>query len=328
MAEALQVGDQVGGQDRPRRPGARLPAPGLHAPALRPARPRAAHRPARPRRVRRRRAPVRAGEGLALGPRPRRREDRDQDAPRRQGPAPLRGRGRLYADAAAELLQFAELAQVPVLTTLKAKGAFPENHPLSVGVRGSHAEHFLRKCRRAVLDRLEPVPEPVQPLRPGRRQEDHRAVHGGHARHQPELRDAARRHRRRQAHPARARRRAHARGARKRPEVLEEIREAKQAFLGEVPAVARVGRDADQSLPRPRRPHEGARSQELVRDRGLRQHARSDEHGVRGADPARATSAGATSPRSASAWPARWRPSSRIPTGSACTSPATPASAT
>ncbi len=56
------------------------------------------------------------------------------------------GEGLLYADATSELLQFAELAQVPVLTTLKAKGAFPENHPLSVGVRGSLAEHFLRKA--------------------------------------------------------------------------------------------------------------------------------------------------------------------------------------
>jgi acetolactate synthase-1/2/3 large subunit len=56
------------------------------------------------------------------------------------------GEGVYYADATAELLQFAEAAQVPVLTTLKAKGAFPENHPLSVGVRGSLAEHFLRKC--------------------------------------------------------------------------------------------------------------------------------------------------------------------------------------
>jgi acetolactate synthase I/II/III large subunit len=56
------------------------------------------------------------------------------------------GEGVLYADATAELLQVAEMAQVPVLTTLKAKGAFPENHPLSVGVRGSHAEHFLRKA--------------------------------------------------------------------------------------------------------------------------------------------------------------------------------------
>jgi acetolactate synthase-1/2/3 large subunit len=56
------------------------------------------------------------------------------------------GEGVYYADATAGLLQFAELAQMPVLTTLKAKGAFPENHPLSVGVRGSHAAHFLERC--------------------------------------------------------------------------------------------------------------------------------------------------------------------------------------
>jgi acetolactate synthase-1/2/3 large subunit len=56
------------------------------------------------------------------------------------------GEGVLYADATTELLQFAELAQVPVLTTLKGKSAFPENHPLAVGVRGSLAEHFLRKA--------------------------------------------------------------------------------------------------------------------------------------------------------------------------------------
>ena len=56
------------------------------------------------------------------------------------------GEGVYYADATAELLQFAEAAQVPVLTTLKAKGAFPENHPLSVGVRGTLAAHYLNKC--------------------------------------------------------------------------------------------------------------------------------------------------------------------------------------
>jgi thiamine pyrophosphate-dependent acetolactate synthase large subunit-like protein len=56
------------------------------------------------------------------------------------------GEGTLYADAAAELLQFAELAQVPVLTTLKAKSVFPENHPLSVGARGAAADHFLHAC--------------------------------------------------------------------------------------------------------------------------------------------------------------------------------------
>ncbi|HEY2996177.1 MAG TPA: thiamine pyrophosphate-dependent enzyme [Methylomirabilota bacterium] len=56
------------------------------------------------------------------------------------------GEGVLYADATTELLQFAEAAQVPVMTTLKAKGAFPENHPLSVGIRGSLTEHYLRGC--------------------------------------------------------------------------------------------------------------------------------------------------------------------------------------
>lgn len=56
------------------------------------------------------------------------------------------GEGIFYGDATDELLKFAELAQVPVMTTLKAKSAFPENHPLSVGVRASLAENFLRKC--------------------------------------------------------------------------------------------------------------------------------------------------------------------------------------
>jgi len=56
------------------------------------------------------------------------------------------GEGVFYGDAVEELVQFAELAQVPVLTTLKAKSAFPEDHPLSVGVRGELAAHFLNKC--------------------------------------------------------------------------------------------------------------------------------------------------------------------------------------
>jgi thiamine pyrophosphate-dependent acetolactate synthase large subunit-like protein len=34
---------------------------------------------------------------------------------------------RFYADAVAELLEFAEIAQLPVITTLKAKSAFPKN---------------------------------------------------------------------------------------------------------------------------------------------------------------------------------------------------------
>jgi len=60
-------------------------------------------------------------------------------------PVIIAGQGIFYADACQELLEFAELARAPVLTTLKGKSCFPEDHPLSVGVRGEPAEHFLRK---------------------------------------------------------------------------------------------------------------------------------------------------------------------------------------
>lgn len=56
------------------------------------------------------------------------------------------GEGIFYADALDELRQFAELVQAPVLTTLKAKSAFPEDHPLSIGVRGEPAVHFMEAC--------------------------------------------------------------------------------------------------------------------------------------------------------------------------------------
>jgi acetolactate synthase-1/2/3 large subunit len=49
----------------------------------------------------------------------------------------------LYADACEELIEFAEFVQVPVITTLLAKSAFPENHPLSVGVRDIPVDHYL-----------------------------------------------------------------------------------------------------------------------------------------------------------------------------------------
>ncbi len=55
------------------------------------------------------------------------------------------GQGVFYADACDELRRFAELVQAPVLTTLKGKSCFPEDHPLSLGVRGTPAERFLRK---------------------------------------------------------------------------------------------------------------------------------------------------------------------------------------
>ncbi|MFA7668021.1 MAG: thiamine pyrophosphate-requiring protein [Burkholderiaceae bacterium] len=47
------------------------------------------------------------------------------------------GQGVLYADASAALLELAELADIPVYTTLEGKSAFPENHPLALGTASS-----------------------------------------------------------------------------------------------------------------------------------------------------------------------------------------------
>ena len=43
------------------------------------------------------------------------------------------GQGVLYAGATEELVELAEIVQVPVMTTLLGKSAFPEDHPLSLG---------------------------------------------------------------------------------------------------------------------------------------------------------------------------------------------------
>ena len=62
-----------------------------------------------------------------------------------QNPLVYAGEGVIYADAVAELKAFVELANLPVITTLKAKGAFPEDHPLFVGVRGDQTVDYLEK---------------------------------------------------------------------------------------------------------------------------------------------------------------------------------------
>jgi len=60
------------------------------------------------------------------------------------------GQGVLYAYATDELLEFAELVQAPVMTTMAGKSAFPENHPLSIGSGGHTGTkmigHFLQKA--------------------------------------------------------------------------------------------------------------------------------------------------------------------------------------
>jgi acetolactate synthase-1/2/3 large subunit len=55
------------------------------------------------------------------------------------------GEGVIYAGASDDLKALAELVNVPVITTLKAKGAMPEDHPLFVGVRGDQVGHYLDK---------------------------------------------------------------------------------------------------------------------------------------------------------------------------------------
>jgi len=54
------------------------------------------------------------------------------------------GQGVFFGDACAELRRFAELTGTPVLTTLMGKSCFPEDHPLSLGVRDVPAEKWLK----------------------------------------------------------------------------------------------------------------------------------------------------------------------------------------
>jgi len=60
------------------------------------------------------------------------------------------GQGGLWAEAWEELRALAEFLQVPVMTTLPGKSAFPESHPLSIGTGGysgtSMVDHFLRQA--------------------------------------------------------------------------------------------------------------------------------------------------------------------------------------
>ncbi len=60
------------------------------------------------------------------------------------------GQGVLYANATDELVELAERLQVPVMTTLAGKSAFPEKHPLALGsgsgVMSGPVYHFLQKA--------------------------------------------------------------------------------------------------------------------------------------------------------------------------------------
>ncbi len=53
-------------------------------------------------------------------------------------PLILAGNGIVWSGAHAELREFAERTGIPVITTLHGKGAFPEDHELSLGMPGMH----------------------------------------------------------------------------------------------------------------------------------------------------------------------------------------------
>ena len=57
------------------------------------------------------------------------------------------GQGVLYAEATDDLVEFAELINVPVMTTLAGKSAYPEDHPLALGTGASSGTLM---CHRAL----------------------------------------------------------------------------------------------------------------------------------------------------------------------------------
>src|SRR5262249_32529516 len=56
-------------------------------------------------------------------------------------PVILAGGGILKANATAELRELAELGNIPVVTTLMARGCFPDAHPLCLGMPGMHGNY-------------------------------------------------------------------------------------------------------------------------------------------------------------------------------------------
>jgi acetolactate synthase-1/2/3 large subunit len=63
-----------------------------------------------------------------------------------QRPLIITGRGVIISGASAELKQFAETAQIPVITTLLGIGSFPGNHVLNYGMAGMHGTGYANKA--------------------------------------------------------------------------------------------------------------------------------------------------------------------------------------
>ena len=60
---------------------------------------------------------------------------------RSERPVIVAGGGIVNADAAAELVEFAEICQIPVVPTLMGWGTIPDDHPLMVGMAGLQTSH-------------------------------------------------------------------------------------------------------------------------------------------------------------------------------------------
>ncbi|MFC2066707.1 biosynthetic-type acetolactate synthase large subunit [Chloroflexota bacterium] len=61
-------------------------------------------------------------------------------------PLIVAGRGVIISEAHAEMKQFAETAQIPLVTTLLGIGCFPETHVLSYGMLGMHGMAYANKA--------------------------------------------------------------------------------------------------------------------------------------------------------------------------------------
>jgi thiamine pyrophosphate-dependent acetolactate synthase large subunit-like protein len=83
-------------------------------------------------------------EYVPVSPRPRVRSGADPEAVnaavdligKAERPYVYVGAGVLFSEATAELVRLAELLSLPVATTLNGKSAFPEDHPLALGIGG------------------------------------------------------------------------------------------------------------------------------------------------------------------------------------------------